>query len=545
MSEVEIVPGRPAAGGAQTLEYVPWETLREIYLGRFGPLLAVEEEVDFGEWEPQAGDLLLQDDEEEEDDGSDPPDGWEDEDADDHEEEVETPEEAAARFRADLALQSACESSVLLHYELTFAHLTEEEPRVVVASFGAVSHAGHEVFLESAVPFCGFNGVISRIAREHAPLSPGMVVEVEIPYTPFTAVLLAPEGSGSIPLGEAGGARRFALRLVPLTAAEAKLGAESVERLVAALGAAGALGAVDPLRDCVVAPRKTQGYWALMRSSLLALTRHRLKRRLVRHDRLATLDAPAMILENERQLIAIARLLLRHIESKPVDPASPAEQWAAMFRRYEVARDEIYRGAQGFFAKGVVPAGLRRACAIVVVATLQTHPVAERVLEWAGNGSPGEGFDAGEAVLRLVGLVAPLVPWVDPAALVAGGRMGHAVAREACGVADGFVAPHVLWEHVMAGMCMELVNDASEAEQDAMLDAFQAGVTIANHVLVREDARPPLVRLEAASREIVRRMVLAWLESEGFPVDEPAGEGAWPAPEAPERFRGKKPCVYH
>lgn len=522
-----MAPGAPRRyrrGVAATPDppYIPWETLRDLYLARFGPLISVEPEIDFGRWEGIDPSFDIDgDDDERSEAGEDaagdlPP----------------SPENLAAALDSYEDFQEASDASVLLHYELRFGHLTEDDPREVVASFGAAPHAGHEVFFAGAVPFDAFRGVISQLTRRHGPLAPGMVVPMEIEDTAFSAVLLAPEGAGSIPLGQAGGAPRFALQVIPLTAAEAALAADSVDRLVAALRAAGALEVTDPLRDCVLEPGRTQAEWALVRAPTLDWMRRRLSSRQERLEHLVEMKAPESIIAGERYLVTSMKLQIRHIEAKPVDPSSPAELRAATRRRHRDTMDQILRGAGELVRKGAVPVMLQPLCAVVLLAAFHTHPIGQRLLaeavgdEEARSDPRALRCDLDKLLPALVDLIREIAPDSDPAALLSAGRVGHSVAQETAAVADGFVAPHVAWEYVLTGMGLELIRDIPDAHRDSLAMALQAGLHLVNRAFVSEDARPALERLEAMSRMIVLGMLREWLEAEGRPVGRRSGEAA-------------------
>lgn len=508
--------------------YIPWETLRDLYLARFGPLISVEPEIDFGKWEGIDPSF----DEDDEDDGDDDdarPEAGEDAAGD----LMPSAEKLAAVLGSYEDFKEASDASVLLHYELRFGHLTEDDPREVVASFGAAPRAGHEVFLACAVPFDAFRGVIGELTRKHAPLAPGMVVPIDIEDTAFSAVLLAPVGAGSIPLGQAGGAPRFALQVIPLTAAEAELGADSVGRLVAALRAAGALEVTDPLRDCVLDPGRTQAEWALVRAPMLDWMRGRLTSRQERYERLVEMKAPESIIAGERYLVTSMRLQIRHIEAKPVDPSSPAEGRAAMYRRRRETLQGILRGAGELVRKGAVPVILQPLCGVVLLSALHTHPLSGRLLaeaegdEEARRDPRAPQCDVEKLLPALVDLIRQLVPDSDPAALLSAGRVGHSVAQENAAVSDGFVAPHVAWEYVLTGMSLELIRDVPDAQRDSLAMALQAGLHLVNRAFLSDDDRPALERLEAMSRTVVLGMLREWLEAEGLLAErQPEGAAA-------------------
>ncbi len=518
--------------------YIPWETLRDLYLSRFGPLISVEPEIDFGKWE-----------------GIDP--SFDIDGDDDDDERSEAGEDAAgdlAPSPGNLAaargsyedFKEASDASVLLHYELRFGHLTEDDPREVVASFGAAPSAGHEVFLAVAVPFDAFRGVIGELTRKHAPLAPGMVVPMEIEDTAFSAVLLAPEGAGSIPLGQAGGAPRFALQVIPLTAAEAALGADSVDRLVAALRAAGALEVTDPLRDCVLDPDRTQAERALARAPLLDWMRRRLGSRQERYEHLVEMEAPESIIAGERYLVTSMKLQIRHIEAKPVDPSSPAEQRAATHRRHRETMDQILRGAGDLVRQGAVPAILQPLCAVVLLAALHTHPIGQRLVaeaqgdEEVRSDPRAPRCDLEKLLPALVDLIREIAPDSDPAALLSAGRVGYSVAQETAAVADGFVAPHVAWEYVLTGMGLELIRDIPDAQRDSLAMALQAGLHLVNRAFVSENERPALERLEATSRMIVLGMLREWLAAEGRLVERRPKETAEPTAAGAAKDEGEE-----
>lgn len=520
---------------------VSWETLRDAYTARFGEPLRIEAEYDFGEPPPEA------------DDGDEselrPPDSG------------STPgspldvDESELRARIESLPPPPRDDDLddkMLFWELTFASLTEADPRVVMASFGAAPRAGNEVFLASAVPFGGFAGVIKALIRDHAPLSPGMVIPMKIWSTPFQAVLLAPPGAGSIPLGRAGDVERFSLNVVPLTRAEMELAADSVDRLVAALRAAGALEATDPMRDCVLVPSATERYWAFVRPLLLEDTQDRLEQRSVRLGRLTGLGVPSFVLESDQRLVVQARLLLRHILSKKVDPGSPAERRAELFRRRTSSFEEISDHVSEVFQRGAVPAVLRLPCALIVAITTATHPVAQRLLLDVEGQPDRERFEVEELLPRLIRLIRESRPDADPAALLAGGRRGYALAQERAAVADGFVANHVAWEYVVAGMVTAMEDRATE-EGAATVTAMRAGIDAANRVLLREGALPPMDRLKDASALIIVRIARTWCEALGLELPAPLtrrtstippeGEGALPK-KAKASKKGKPPR-YH
>ena len=134
---------------------------------------------------------------------------------------------------------------------------------------------------------------------------------------------------------------------------------------------------------------------------------------------------------------------------------------------------------------------------------------------------------------------------VDPAAVIAAGREGLAVAQQHATTADGFIAPHVAWAYVMAGVFQSL-EDASTEEGLAIGDAMGAGIETVNALLTEEDDREPVERLQELGKFIVFRMVKAWLNARGIetplpePSEPPPGGGPAPPPTKP-----RPPRTYH
>jgi hypothetical protein len=203
-------------------------------------------------------------------------------------------------------------------WHLIFGPMKTMDPRTVSASYGGLERTGHEVFVSSSIPWPGIGTLLRDILTTGAPLSAGMLVHAELWDTPFTAVLLAPVDAGSLRAGEIGGRERFALKAIPLTAAETALGRRSVGKLVAALDRAGALEDMDILRDCAVSPEATRRYWATQRVEQLAYYASKFQRRLGMLRGLEAAGAPEFIRENQRRLAHEAKLILRHLEPRYV-----------------------------------------------------------------------------------------------------------------------------------------------------------------------------------------------------------------------------------
>jgi len=495
-----------------TAPCIPWETLRDAYVSRFGPLLRADAKLDFG----------------------DPPPPF---DPDEPEESIQ--DRLSRPLPSPTAACAAVHAAKVSFYELSFASPTEADPRVVLATFGAAPRAGHEVFLVSAVPFEGFGGVLEELWDHHTPFSPGMVVPMKMWHTPFAAVLLAPPGAGSISLGDVGGTERFALRVIPLTRAEAELAADSVERLVSALRSAGVLDAVDPMRDCLFCPRTTQRYWALMRPPLIEITQRRLQMRSERLARLVAINAPECITEGDERLVFATKLLLKHIESKHVDPESPAERQAERFRIRVRLLKESLDGAKNLLDKGAVPGPLRLPCVQIATLALTTHPIAKQLLLAAEGDPDKERFDVEELLPELVNLIRQARSDADPAALLSGGRKGFAAAQEHGAGADGFIAPHVVWAYVMKGMFVTQ-QELSTKQGAATAKAIEVGIETANLALAREADGLPIKRLEMAGRSIILHMMKTWRLAhvvEG-PMPEPSGQS--PGSPALKQKAGKR-----
>jgi hypothetical protein len=467
------------------------EVLRSIYTARFGPLLETGIEPGLGVAVPELG-------------------------ADD---------EAAVLFR-----------------ELTFASLTEADPRYVVASAGAMSRAGHEVFLAAAAPFGGFAGVLEWLVRDHAPLLPGTVIPTKLWLCPFDAVLLAPSEAGSIPLGEVGGAPRLALNVVPLTPAETELAACSIDRLVAALRSAGALFVADPMRDCVLRPEETRRFWRLARPLLLDDTLDRLAQRSKRLDEsrgLRALEMSTFVLEIAERLVREAKLLVRHIEARRVE--LPARRRAAQFHARAAALAEIEGHVMELFERGLVPGALREKCLQLVSIVLASHPGVEQLLLEAQERSSRVSFDVEELLSRLVSLLREARPELPPEALLAAGRAGYARAEKKAATADGFIPRDAAWQYIVAGM----LTDRSTDEEKAAARAMVEGVGAFSAALRREPDRPPIERLEDALTVSLLRMAEAWCGQLGL---ETPWEGQIDRPPKPSPAKPTKtgtPPSYH
>lgn len=490
---------------------IPWEMLRDAYALHFGSLIDVHEEREDGSEQPPV--------------------------ADDDEDLIPDVETMALDCEAYMAADVS-------HYVLRFDARTGEAWRVTFATFGAADLlGGFEVFLESAVPFSRFELLVEMVC-EHGPLSPGMVVPMEIWGTPFRAMLVAPPGAGSISVGEENGAERFALRLVPLTSAEQKLAADSVDRLVASLRAAGALGPCDPFRSCALLPHSTERFWAILRPSFLA-ERERSRERMQEHlEKMVALQAPESFIERARRSLLEGKALERHLDSRPPDPSTPAERDAARYHSSLEVQKEIYRPVMELFDRGAVPGAIRALSAAVVAVTLETHPIARRLSDLAQGRQTAFKFNPDELMARVVSMLRELVPDSDPARLLHAGRHGLAAAVDGAAAADGFVAPHLVWWFVVGAMFVAL-EDRSTEESTAAAVAAQAGLETANLALVREDDRGPLELLQAAGQTIVLRMVKTWFEVLGIDVGAPSPEKASAKQGASRRKTERKPRNYH
>lgn len=474
---------------------IPWETLRDAYAARFGPLLRREPEFDLGAPEPEPGE----------------------------------------------GVEKA------LFDELTYASLTEADPRIVLASAGAAPRVGHELFLASAIPFGGFAGVLGWLVRERAPLSPGVVVPMRLWLCPFNAVLIAPASAASVPFGEIDGAPRFALQVVPLTPAEAALGARSIEQLVDALRSGGALETVDPMRDCVLEPGTTRRFWRFARPLLLDDTLHRLEQRSKQLEKLLgfrALEVPTFLLQKQEQLVVEARLLLRYIERRHVGSGAPVARRAAFDERVG-ALGAIERHVGELFEAGLAPDALREPCLRMVSIVLATHPGAEELL-LAAEGRPSKiGFDVEELLSRLVQLIGETRPDADLAAVLSGGRRGYEAAENRAATADGFVTREVAWERVMTGMFSSL-SDRSTDESAAMSAAILRGIGAVGEALLRGADRPPIERLEDAATLVALRMTEAWYAQLGIDVPwegEPPPGAIPPGAAKPDKKGGGR--TYH
>lgn len=440
-------------------------------------------------------------------------------------------------------------------WELTFGPMSEEDPRVVKASFGAARHASHEVFLVSAAPFHGFAGLLKKVVLASGTLVPGAVIPLAIDETMFEAVLLAPPGAGSISLAERGYPDRFALRVIPLTAAEAALGERSLDELLAALRAAGALDVTDPLRDCVVAPLTTRRFWAAARHRLLDYVQWKLELRSARLARMIAAKVHELIILNDVRLVKEVRLLLQHIESRPVDPDSPEEQAVALWLSWSAPLQPVAAELQRLADAGAIPDLIRRLWWEIVCITMATHPVARRLLPVAPGQPQLARLDAGEMLDLMVKLFRVGHPNVDPATLLAAGRQSLETARENGAADGGIAAPEVAWRLALTALCLAL-EDRSTKTGAALGLARRAGVHVADRSLLREDVLTPSERLREVTMTMVLRMTKVLLDELGYEVPSRGPAKRWPEtrpaaqePEEPAWFEKlkspKKPPTLH
>ncbi len=490
---------------------IPWEILRDAYAAAFGALVDVRTELDFGDFRC-------------------PPD------------ERPSPFLPDGSFDESVLLADSYEDIVgaqPLYHELIFGDVTPADPRSTMATFGAAPFTGgHEVFLTSSLPFPYFDRIAGELVERHCPLAPGRIVPIEIHWTPFKAVLLAPPAAGSIALGEVLGAPRYALRLVPLTPMEVELAARSLDDLLARLGAAGALTAVDPMRDCVVFPQGTQRFWKKLAPPFLRETARRQRWRRGQIDELLSLDAQESLLDREWLLLEHGELLLARIRAHQAKRWARHKQVNRAGRRLRASLDDALAATAKLLDEGVVPRAIADPCAEVVAATVAAHPIVERLLWHEVGVGDLHRFEPATLPARLVKLVQLVRPDADGDLLRAAGEAGLRAAREMGTGADGFLPPHAIWAFVVKSMCLTACESVRQGDRRlAFAVAIEAGVDMANELFNRDDDRPVMERLDAGCRAIVLAMAKGWLSLR-------ANDDAAPPAPPPPRPR-RKPRTYH
>jgi hypothetical protein len=376
------------------------------------------------------------------------------------------------------------------------------------------------VFLAAAAPSPALGAVLGEGALTGVPLAPGSVVPLPIETTPFVAVLLAPLDAGSFVVERTQGQERCALRAIPLTHAEAKLASDSVDQLVRALRSTGALGFMDPQRDCALVPAATRRFWALQRPWLEHRTRRRVEQAAEHRDEMVALGAPQCMIEDFERRLRVARAELRHIESKKVDPEAREERFAKAIFEHSERFERIWKEA----SKGLpLPPEreARRAMAEIVGVALTTHPVAEQLVALL-EGDKAPPFEVDFLVARVADWIRDFHPAADLGALLAAGRSGAAVAAATPATSDGGESPSDTWKTVVWSMYLKLFDPASlaEARMDPLIASVVEGIGMAAAAFARTDSEPPESpegRLVAEARMILLKMLMTYHD---IPLDE-------------------------
>lgn len=488
--------------------YIAWEQLRDAYLSRFGPLFDSEPRYDFQDDDP-LDDALS-------DAAAEPGDG--------------APE--IALTERDLARIKAAEA---VYFQLQLGAI-ESDPHIVYATFGAGPRTGgHEVFLASAMPFWPFQWLLEDKALTGVALAPGLVLDLPIHDTPFTALLLAPADAGSLIFRSPRGRDAYALRVIPLTAPERALAAVSLADLVRGLRRGGVLDVVDPLRDCTLSPRRTRSFWAFARPDLLEATRRTIARALADHDEMVASRASGEDLTLVLQTLALARATQRHLEARQPDPTSPEERFASHVRGNDPLVLRVLTEATRSFpaARGTA---WRIAMAEIVGVTLQSHPVAQQFIALAGGIALPSDFDAERLVQWVAAWIERFHPTADLEAIVGAGRSGARVATTERLTADGAVAPSEAWKTVLWAMYLQLYlpDNPDEANEDKLLKAVYGGIGVGADIFQTVDDVPAADRLADVARMIVLHMLVVLHD---VPLDLP------PKPKAGAR-RGPKPGLH-
>jgi len=474
---------------------IPWEALRDVYLTQLGPLLRITNRYDFEDYDPP-------------DDTDDP------------------------------AALIPIPYSELGNAEIVCFHVAlgapETDPRTVYATFAAGPRTGgHEVFLVSAMPFPPFEMLIHDKALTGVALSPGVVIPLPEDtfyleaFTPFTAVLLAPVAAGSIAFPLPNGEERCALRAIPLTEPERLLAASSLPELLHALRRVGALESVNPLRECAIKPEGTWRFWTKARPEMEERLNEMLLDAAQRREKLVSLGAPDEDLEDADLSNTQDQAAKRYVDGTPRAPASREEADAERLRRHNELLADVFTEAW----RGLpMPAEPSRRLAIgqVVAITLQTHPVATRLVALAGGVGTLDPFEPDKVARRAARCIHRMHPEADLEALVEAALTGANVGVKQV-TADGAVAPSNTWRAILYAICLRLYDPPSleDARHDPETRAVLEGVSLSAVLFQRHDDAPPKERLAAGARQIALHMLAVFLD---MPPEPGSGSGPAPAP---------------
>jgi hypothetical protein len=486
---------------------IPWETLRDAYSARFGALSAVHEVYDWFHEASRLEDSL--------DDSA--PSAAEDEGAGRESFLCELIEQIVRRNEEEEALEMPSEP--VAYYALWFRSHGEAGPRFVTATFGAAPYTGGvELFLSSEIMLSNFDILLADLVEDHAPLAPNTIVPIRVRPFPFTAVLLLPVGERSFSLGRVGGVERYALQVVPLTASERALGEDSVESLVRSLSRAGVLAATDPLRDCVLCPERTRYFWAHQRPGVLSRAKRKIDAWRSLKDRLAAAGASEARLVVEEQAILSAEGLVRHIESREIDPDSEAERMAAKVRALRETLERLYVEIEPTMR--VIPEALRETCQEVLGLGLGTHPLADALFREIIGGVEPPDFGTESLLASVLEWFRDNRPELSTSLLLRAGRAGLELAREQAAAADGVLPVHIAWSFAVQNMYFLPEEEWAEGAE-ARIDIVSKGIETVSDCLAYEalDA-PPFDRLVIAVKTTVFQM------SGRFHAHVQGGEGA-------------------
>jgi hypothetical protein len=489
-----------------------WEALRDAYTARFGDLIEVHEAYDWPA-EPIVVDGSAGDDDDAE--AEDYPRTPEEEAAEREAFLAEISREMArAREAKDKAMEADADKDEdpeprhepVAYYTLWFRSRGQARPRFVTATFGAAPYTGgFELFLTSAIPIRNFDSLLTELVESTTPLEPNkrFTIPLGMGKIPLEAALVLPASKSGSSIGR--GVR--ALQVVPVTPWEWVLGGRSMDALVLSLEAEGVIEETDPLRNCVVSPGETRKFWARQRPVLLSRLSRKLRAVKARRDELVSQGASAARIAQQEQAIQKAELLLRHVESRELEPEDAAfAAWAAERGRQIV---EVFQRLFQVLGPtlSALPDELRWTCQDVLGLALVAHPLADRLLrEIVGDAALPQELDAEDVLRRAVSWFRENRPGAPESLLLAAGRDGLAAASRQTSAGDGALPWHVAWTS-MAKHMFGLARDDLPERGESRVDVMAVGIEAVSDALAFEAlGAPPFDRLVAVVTATVSRM---------------------------------------
>lgn len=469
---------------------IVWEPFRAVYTAHFGELSDVKKEVSFDAAAPYHYEA--------------PPPG----------------RTRAAFSQDDAGAAKKRRAKAKPYYRMTFGTLSSISSCTTIATFRAAElTGGYEVFLTIAGPFVSaFSELIHDLVAHHAPLAPGLLVKMPAREVPYSAVLLAPLSAGSFSLGSVKGVDRLALRVIPLTPFEEAYAADSQSRLIEALRAAGALDAVDPIRACMIEPKRLERFWIDNLWRFTTRAEQSLERHQERYKRMVELNAPDVILVNEAELVRTYRLLMDYFASKRPDPSSPSGRYAATMEAGTEILKEAAQGALDVVQRRELHPSLIPPLSEAMEIVAATHPVVGELVSMAlgeAVAPSARRVNPDELIAVLVKLFQKYREDVDVPALIAAGREGAANVKPEIPTADGSVTPNDMWVAIVNSMYDRLERQRPNRPL-GRAEAIESSIGCADLALTDPDDRPPRTRLRSMFKEMAESMQMAWFTCQVF-----------------------------